>query len=232
MLNTINIELNRQNPEILMDAVKLSFDSSYTTPKSFEDATKLWNNTEHLAIVNGNDYVSIDKRNLPQVNDTVPLYLGNYKESQYTLKLESTLESDIPAILYDEYLDQIIVLDMGNNFYDFTIDNAIPESIDNERFKLVFNPETLSLNENLVEDDIKVYPNPVENIVNLSIPEILLEQKAKLQVFDRSGRLLLQKDIDNLDRQESIDLSRFSSGLYILKIQANGTEQSFKLTKI
>ncbi len=70
----------------------------------------------------------------------------------------------------------------------------------------------------------KLYPNPSQGRFMLNFSE---ETQAKLQIYDLSGRLVYQDEI-NKTRNE-IDLSKHPSGMYILQIHAEGAIQVQKL---
>jgi hypothetical protein len=227
--NVLDIELYRSNTQTLYDAIKLRFSTNYSTSPSFEDAVKLWNNTERLAIINNTSYLSIDKRNLPQTNDTIPLYLGNYQDNQYTLKLESSLSDDINAYFYDHYLDQTTAISNGINTYDFSIDQNIPESLDNQRFELIFNPLTLGLDEPTLDDNFKVYPNPTQGLIYLQIHTAFWGNDAQIYAYDVTGREVFNQNHPNLNAQNSIDLNALSPSFYLLKLETDGLTKTFKV---
>ena len=74
------------------------------------------------------------------------------------------------------------------------------------------NPSTLS--------EIKVYPNPTSGKLTIDT-----ENFEGVEVYDVSGRLIIKSEL------KTIDLEEQSKGLYLLKINANGTTQEFKVFK-
>lgn len=63
------------------------------------------------------------------------------------------------------------------------------------------------------ESNICVYPNPGNNELNIIIPE---NGKAKLQIFDFQGRMILEKDIN--ENITTINTATWASGLYFWKV--------------
>ena len=65
--------------------------------------------------------------------------------------------------------------------------------------------------------DLVVYPNPVDVVLNAQVQATKTYPQVKLMLYDVRGKLVYQKQIvvDNI-KTEKIDMSRMSSGLYIL----------------
>lgn len=69
------------------------------------------------------------------------------------------------------------------------------------------------------DKNIVLYPNPVNSILNLSFPENRLGNNTSISIYDGLGKLLKTAKINN--QKEAIDVSRFSSGIYFLKVTSN-----------
>ena len=65
-------------------------------------------------------------------------------------------------------------------------------------------------------DAIKVYPNPTKNVLNISNT---LNSNLQLSVYDINGRLLLNKNCDQ--EMNTIDISTFSNGMYLLRMKTD-----------
>ena len=74
------------------------------------------------------------------------------------------------------------------------------------------NPSTLS--------DVKVYPNPTSGKLTIDA-----ENYEGVEVHDVSGRLIIKSSLNIIDLEEQ------PKGLYLLKVNANGTTQEFKVFK-
>lgn len=82
---------------------------------------------------------------------------------------------------------------------------------------------TLS-NQNFVENNLKIYPNPTTDILNLD-----LQEEATLSVFDISGKQLLTQKANG---NTQLNLSAFAKGIYVLKIVNDNTEtKTLKIVK-
>lgn len=72
-----------------------------------------------------------------------------------------------------------------------------------------------------------VFPNPVNDILNVIVPEKFISESFYFQVFDGSG--VLQKNVLNSgEDSQKIDFSDFAPGLYYIK---TGDLQSFRIIK-
>ncbi len=77
--------------------------------------------------------------------------------------------------------------------------------------------------------EVKVYPNPTQDFVTIHFSKTM--EKPMYMLFDLSGKLLVQKNIESTDAK--IDMTRFAEGAYILKLNHRGSQplQTFKIIK-
>lgn len=59
-----------------------------------------------------------------------------------------------------------------------------------------------------------IYPNPTKGLINISSDSLISE----IQIFDINGRILQNKIIENA-KVETIDLSPFAAGVYLIEVQ-------------
>lgn len=88
----------------------------------------------------------------------------------------------------------------------------------------VYDPATLSANEFLVKDQIKLFPNPASNFTTL---EYSLAKQAKVNVdlIDVSGKLmqtLFSADKSSGTHVYQFDVNQLSPGVYFVRFTANG----------
>lgn len=101
------------------------------------------------------------------------------------------------------------------------------------------NPATINNTSEWARDEIKILPNPTQNILEI---DFFSKQQGKvtLNLMDESGRFLAQRQFDyfGTGRIEIWNLDRYPSGGYFLNIQLNPTGSSvakkgtFKVIKI
>ena len=87
--------------------------------------------------------------------------------------------------------------------------------------------EVVLSNEDFITENksFSVWPNPVKNTLNINS---LNESNYSVKIYDLLGRLIYTKENVNT----SIDVSSFTSGLYLIKIKAENGEASQKFIKI
>ncbi len=85
--------------------------------------------------------------------------------------------------------------------------------------------QTFDIPENKL-DRLSVFPNPAKDIIQLAGYNAL--QKLDYEVYGLSGKLIKEGHLE----QQSLDISTFKKGIYILKISGDGfAPQSFRLLK-
>lgn len=99
----------------------------------------------------------------------------------------------------------------------------------NQVFSLIASGDagiSLSTNDNNFRNDIIVYPNPVRNTINFSLPNN--EQVSTVAIYDILGKevKLTSQPVSN-----SLDVSHLTSGVYFVKFTANGNVATRKFIK-
>ena len=80
-----------------------------------------------------------------------------------------------------------------------------------------------SNNDMLLENKIRVIPNPSSDFIKILLPKS--SEIEKIQVFDISGRLM------NISYSDYIDISSFSDGIYIINLESDGNKFQTKFVK-
>lgn len=83
-------------------------------------------------------------------------------------------------------------------------------------------------NSNFNLDAISVYPNPTNNILNISIPSEL-GSNVSYEVFNYLGQNILKSNSENSNF--SINTSNFANGVYILKLDTENGSKTLKFIK-
>jgi len=89
----------------------------------------------------------------------------------------------------------------------------------NKSFTVNVNPCTglSNVSSSEVENQIKFYPNPINNLLNLSSGI-----KGRLSIFDMSGRTVLESNIEA--GENSIQTDGLMAGVYILSVSSTGSD--------
>ncbi len=101
------------------------------------------------------------------------------------------------------------------------VDNGIPVGMTSQEFIFeVFYDASLNTNgvHNLTTNFFELYPNPTENVLNITMKESL--DHGVLKVRDISGKVLFTA---NTNDTTSIDLTNYTSGMYFVSIESNGS---------
>jgi SdrD B-like domain/Secretion system C-terminal sorting domain len=72
------------------------------------------------------------------------------------------------------------------------------------------------------EGEVNIYPNPVTTgVLKITLTGSMVNQKAVLSILSKEGKLISQQQIIKTSQSEMVDVSKLSSGSYILKIVTN-----------
>ena len=84
----------------------------------------------------------------------------------------------------------------------------------------------------ILSNTLFIYPNPVsDGLVNIIADESDTDSKMTVSIFNTSGEKLFHKTISNSTNRHTIDVSGFSSGIYILNISQNSSLKSCRFIK-
>jgi hypothetical protein len=127
----------------------------------------------------------------------------------------ATLKYDLTPYAGSEI--RISLQHIGKNTYDVG-DNAY---LDN----LAFSPtETLSITENEFEN-LKYYPNPVENVLNIESNSPI----SKVEVYNSNGQLLFESKFSKSN--VSVDFKKYATGVYLINVTNDDNKKTFKVIK-
>lgn len=113
----------------------------------------------------------------------------------------------------------LAVGDVATNKADIFFDYNAP--IETNLASTVF--QSLSVNENVIDHSVAVYPNPTRDKVNIRSNNVI----QSIQLFDVQGRVLFTRIAGEVT--ETIDLSSKAAGVYFMRIT---TTQGVKIEKI
>ncbi|HMO34350.1 MAG TPA: autotransporter-associated beta strand repeat-containing protein [Lacibacter sp.] len=129
--------------DLLMDGVVARFGSLYQPGIDIYDIYKNNQFEENLSLVRNNNYLSIESRPVPTVNDTifVPFYFTTNRGYALTFKASDMTALNLTAVLQDKFTgtETIVPLNGTELVYPFSVtSNAASRALD--RFRVVFTP--------------------------------------------------------------------------------------------
>lgn len=217
------------NQEINVDGIRVNFEPQYSNEVTWEDADKMWNPDESLAVFNQGYYLSIDKRNVYTTETEVQFYVYNYVATNY--RLDIALDNITEAYIYDSFADSYTTLNNGSNTIYYSVQNNTGSAAA-ERFKILFlNPFDNSLETNTsTKADFKIYPNPSRDGQFKLETYSLSGTAMKIAVFDQLGRIIHTETKTPTSNDLSLNLStKIKTGTYVVQIKTSSQQLSQRL---
>ncbi len=104
----------------------------------------------------------------------------------------------------------------------------------NQKFTLIVSGGVIgsgntASSDNVVFQDMKLYPNPAKDVLNISADLSTIEN-AKVEIFDMLGkRVYASTDLFNMNNEAAIDVSNFNTGVYLVKVSKDGAMDTRKI---
>jgi hypothetical protein len=208
------------NSMSLTDGVGAAFGDKFSASVDGDDAEKLWNFDENIALVRGTHTLAIEFRPRPVLTDTL-FYRLYLRQEPYTLQIFTKNFSGMPlmrAWIVDKYLDTKTEINLSDTtLYNFT-PNPDTNSYRN-RFVLVFNrqfqtapvpvtritneanPNTTGVAYNSIPSmvsSVSLYPNPVTEAKNAMIRFNRMDKgNYDVTIYDAKGEKILSQRIQH-----------------------------------
>jgi len=117
----------------------------------------------------------------------------------------------------DHYLEEETEVTHSDFVFNFMVDSNVEESMDPNRFELVFKG-TLATQE-VSQENWEVYPNPiVNNEVNLMVPQTFGDN-FQVEIINTLGQLVYTKSVKtNSSQAVKLTNLNFNSGVYFLQV--------------
>lgn len=208
---------NGQNIYIIDDT--LSFDSIATfnpiAPTNNGQVFYNYQDTFGCANVQVQPFVVYDLPDVYLGNDTVvpfdglPINLGAGVGSNYTYTWSNGLST--PTIQA-----------FNPGYYTLTINDAFPQITCTDSDTILVDIGTNS-NRTIKNIGLKVYPNPVKEILNLDI-DLPISEELQIRIFDMTGREISQKQVyinENIIQNVTFDMTNYPSGQYFINVRTS-----------
>ena len=217
LLSTIGFSQNCENP--ILDQILESNDvNQYFKIALLSNISNL----EYLNSCDGSEYTMfVPGNNVPtesalmltslggSLMDYIPYYIhsGSIIFSELTSEEEiEMMDGNIANITVSQY--NAMINDVNINDQDICACNGLIHIIDD----LIWAPGVVSLNNN--HNQLEIYPNPIKNILNIS----KVHNYNLIEIFDIHNQLIVSQKINSINR---INMTKYKSGIYILKLKSN-----------
>ena len=88
-----------------------------------------------------------------------------------------------------------------------------------------YKTKPLSVNSVVLDDEITLYPNPTNNILNIKVGNRNIE---KIQLYNVTGRKVLETKINNQNSDISVNVSQLAKGAYFVVISEHNSLKTSK----
>ena len=185
----------------------------FNTRTIFFDVTDLDNPSVHMEYVANTQ--SIDHNGYTK--DGL-YYLAGYSAGLRILDVSDTENQNVNEVAFFDTLPQgnPINFDGVWNVYPFFESNNLVLSDTETGFYLVKSP-TLSTDTFTTKEETRIYPNPARDVVNVLTEN---QEIRNISIFNKLGQLVYENSQIN-DFNFSLNISGFSSGMYLVKINNN-----------
>jgi hypothetical protein len=201
------------------DNASLGMDSGYDSGM-FQGQAPEFAIFSHLVADNLGLDLAVQSVNYSALNTVViPLGVNANQGEQLTIRI---LEMDIPEgieVYLEDTLTNTFTL-LNTSEYVFTPSTNLTGT---GRFFLRFTADALSTSENDFET-IQIYTTKTPKTLFI---KGALENNTTVEIYDIQGRMILNSKLDTSRNSNQIDISGFTSGIYIVKLN-NGLQQKSK----
>ncbi len=94
-------------------------------------------------------------------------------------------------------------------------------------YKLDIADDVLGIEINSIVSEIKLYPNPASNFVNITFENA--SEEVSVLIYDQLGRIVLSKEFTSVTSEKQISLEGISTGNYYVQITSEGQKTTKKL---
>jgi len=178
-----------------------TFNETMEAGETYNIVTNIYNPDGSFCIVTVFLYNVTDNTQLTTPPNT-GLAGGTSAEVTVNYTTVSTDEGDVLELRYVKNQD-------GNLSRNFSIDNA---SINGGVISTDIT--SLSIEDNVLNEGVLVYPNPTNSVLNFKISNAGINIK-KVNVIDVTGKTIFSQN-----NSQTLNVSNYSKGLYILKIES------------
>ncbi len=125
-------------------------------------------------------------------------------------------KNDLDKITYSNKLE----LNNDSILFNLKNGNVLKYKIESVKEIVLTPPKTNNLQtHNILEPEIKCFPNPTKDIINIELNQI--SGPVEIEIINSSGISIKKIFYSNFNKKIDIEMSNFSDGLYTIRIIAN-----------
>jgi hypothetical protein len=228
----LNLYKPLDNQYKIADGILAVFDENETNAVTGIDARKLSNSNENIMFRTSNISLAIDMRAMPTLADELAVRMTNTVANtayQIHAYVESFENMPLQAYLLDTQTQQLTAIPMDGSsiVYPFTGMNATNTQPD-ERFKVVFQNTALS-NNDWEKPIMSLYPNPATK-GSIFMNTTASSAELRVELTNIHGQKVLNSIAEPVGAgQYRLDVSKLSSGVYLLKAIDTDFEWTHKI---
>jgi len=89
--------------------------------------------------------------------------------------------------------------------------------------------EVLGLDDHMITNKIKVYPNPVKDILHIRLPKNTTDAHIDIKLINSIGQLVYQESIDQYQADITLKIAHLPTGIYFLYTQNTSIQKVLKI---
>ncbi len=177
-----------------------------------------------------------------EMNMNIIAYVPEKQDGDVVRAIVGNVENEVVEVeLTDDYALQFINIaaNAGDNIR-FTLEHDGVTYVASNQLSFVGDevcgspksPVILTFNVDGIEDALTVYPNPVDDELNIK-GVVDNNEDVSIEIFDLTGKLVYSSTVTVSDYtlEALVNMTDFSSGSYMLKVTQNGESNTFKIVK-
>ena len=201
-----------------------------------EDANKMTNPDENIAVERNNKLMSIEKRSMPTINDTIQLKLWQLAQDNYTLRFNgSNFAINLNAYLQDSYLNNETPINLnGTTDYNFTTTSTAATTAAN-RFTIVFRSSNALpvniLNVSAAQKNAGIEVN-WNTATETNMDSYEVEESSNATTFTKAATVAAKNGVTNAYTWFDATVNNGDNYYRIKAIEKNGTVKYSNVVKV
>jgi hypothetical protein len=209
----ISLRMKGMPNNSISDGCLLSYSENFSNAYGREDASKMSNLDENIALVNDEIKHAILGKKSDQIlsNDTTHISLWNLYEKTYTLEIDPRGMANDQKIYFVNNKNSTSTLLKNNQLFEYEFQPRAGEKTINDFSIIVGNQKGIEKN----VERLLIYPNPAKDEIQFILPNHEIANWAK--IFDTNGKLIITTPIKQAENK--LRTSNLPKGNYLLEIK-------------